>query len=99
LKATCSKNKDTAKSTARDIKTSQNYYELTDASEAHGSLQSLPTLRRWNHDEIKAIIEQWPLALDIPPTFREVKDFIRASGLETKQQRNFFKWQQLKKSI
>jgi len=96
------KHRNIVKHLSHSMQTSQNYYELmdiSDASEAHGSLHALSMLRRWTRDEIKAITEQWPLTLDNPPTFREVKDFIRSSGLERKSREIMFKWQQLKKSV
>ena len=81
------------------MQTSRTYYELmdvSDASEAHASLQSLSMLRRWSQHEIRQITDMWPLSSDNPPSNRECKEFIKTSGLNRTTKEIIFKWQHLK---
>jgi len=77
--------------------TSEKYYEfenVTDASQAHATINALSEMRRWKKDEILLIEQEWPLSAD-PPTLKECREFVKGSNSTRKPKELLRKWHQL----
>ena len=88
----------TIKHLSHSASTSEHYYEFlnqTDATEAHATISTLSTIRRWTQSETNLLTLRWPLTGD-PPTMKAIQTFIKGNAhIKRTCKEVISKWNQL----